>query len=105
MKQPEDSVHGLAVPVDALKHGTGTAFFGGGSMNTGLPPILYTSGMQPAGYVNRPTMSLTGSIGTVLGQPTVDDMTTLSQLDNRRFELIQHFPAFHKEFINNFGLF
>jgi hypothetical protein len=105
MKQPENGIHGFAVTVNRLKHRARTAFLGGRSMDAGLIAAFNIAGMQPAGNVNRPTISLTGGMRASLGRPAVDSLTALTQLDNGGFELVQHLPALHKKFINNFSLF
>jgi hypothetical protein len=91
--------------VDGLKNSTRAALFRGAGISAGLITTLYISGLQPAGGVNGPSIPRARRIGTVQGSPAIYHLTTLPQFNNRGFELVQHFPAFQKKFINNFSLF
>jgi hypothetical protein len=50
-------------------------------------------------------MSRTVSIVAGHDLPTVDILTTLSQLNNSRLQVIQHIPAFLEKFVYDFSLF
>jgi hypothetical protein len=105
MEQTENGVHGLTTTVYRLKHSARAAIFCRRAKNTTLLAVLQKAGVQPAGMVNMLIMSRTVSIVAGHDLPTVDILTALSQLDNRRLQLVQHIPAFLEKFVYNFSLF
>jgi hypothetical protein len=105
MEQPKNGVHGFPVAIGALENLTGPALLGGGGMHTGLQTVLDIADLQPARHFKGLTMPRTVNITASRRGPTVDILTTLAQLDYRRLQLIQHFPAFQEEFIDDFSLF